>query len=108
MKGGRTGEVGVRGVLRIVVVLGALALFAPGTARANDCTITQPKSLEGTVATSITFANSTSQPLDVYWLDYGGVRVFFNSLGPFGAYTHPTWVTHPTVGTHRVTRSSLG
>ena len=64
---------------------------------ANACTITQSKSLQGTVRTDIRFVNKTSGAVKIYWLDYTGKRVFYKTLAAGASYLQPTWVTHPWV-----------
>jgi hypothetical protein len=72
------------------------------------------------VTLSLTFVNDTTVRVSVYWIDFSGARVFYNSLEPGTSYTQSTYVTHPWVvvdpagrclalvvpaapGTHRVT-----
>ena len=59
------------------------------------------KSIEGTVPTSIKFQNQTTGTgnVSVYWIDYSGQRVFYNSLGPGQSYVQQTFLTHPWVAT---------
>jgi hypothetical protein len=44
---------------------------------------------------NIQFTNTTSQTVDIYWLDYNGQRFFYQSLGPGLSYVQPTYETHP-------------
>jgi len=70
-------------------------------------------SIEGNVATSIQFTNNTGGPLNVYWINYQGQRVFYRG-GPFAAlaaeqsYTQGTYITHPWIITDVATNSCLG
>jgi hypothetical protein len=46
---------------------------------------------------SVTFANNTNVPLQVYWLDYTGARRFYRLLNPGEDYVQNTYVTHPWI-----------
>lgn len=60
------------------------------------------RSITGLVFTSIKFVNFGCQPLlYVYWLDYSGHRVLYNTLQPGQSYVQGTYVTHPWVLTRR-------
>jgi hypothetical protein len=63
-----------------------------------------PCSLEGTASSvnsnspvDVTFVNGTGQIVTVYWLDYSGQRVLYNTVAPGGSYVQPTFVTHPWI-----------
>ncbi len=70
-------------------------------------------SIEGTVPTSIQFANDTAGPVNVYWINYQGQRVFYRG-GPFTAlaagqsYVQGTYITHPWIITDVATNKCLG
>ena len=70
-------------------------------------------SIEGTVPTSIQFANDTAGPVNVYWINYQGQRVFYRG-GPFTAlaagqsYVQGTFITHPWIITDVATNKCLG
>ena len=70
---------------------------AGAAAVANSCDITQAKSLEGKVRTNIRFVNKTAGVVKIYWLDYNGKRVYYNTLAAGARYVQPTWQTHPWV-----------
>lgn len=63
------------------------------------------KSLQSTSSTSITFKNSTSSKIRIYWLDFNGKRVEYSKSGhqassdggleAGASYTQQTFVTHP-------------
>lgn len=78
-----------------VAGVGTAAPIALGTER--DCTITQPKSLEGKMETTIRFVNATSGTVGIYWLNYTGERVLYKQLAAGASYDQPTWNTHPWV-----------
>ena len=54
-------------------------------------------SIDGTRATVIVFRNSGSRAVQIYWIDYGGERKFFRSLGPGERHVQPTYMTHPWI-----------
>lgn len=60
-------------------------------------------SINGNTSTSVTFWNVYWNPVTVYWLDYSGSRVNYATLGAFGSYTQPTYVTHPWIATDSIT-----
>jgi Putative Ig domain/VHL beta domain len=62
------------------------------------------KSMEAIRSASITFSNVTSQVRQIYWLDYSGNRVLYNTLAPGASYLQQTYLTDPWV----VTNSSGG
>ncbi len=45
--------------------------------------------------TAVTFVNTLPTQVDVWWRDYFGGEVFYNSLLPFASYVQLTFVTHP-------------
>jgi TIR domain/VHL beta domain len=53
------------------------------------------RSLEANVQTSIVFTNRGNQPIRVYWLDYDGKRILYETLGTGEVGSNPTYVTHP-------------
>ncbi len=56
-------------------------------------------SITGDVSTSIQFMNQTSGPVTVYWLNYQGERVIYNTLLAGQSYDQQTFLTHPWVVT---------
>jgi hypothetical protein len=71
------------------------------------------QSIEGTVQTSIQFVNNTAGPVNIYWINYQGQRVFYRG-GPFAAlaagqsYVQGTFITHPWIVTDVANNSCLG
>jgi 6-phosphogluconolactonase (cycloisomerase 2 family)/fibronectin type 3 domain-containing protein len=63
--------------------------------------------------TSIQFANDTAGPVNVYWINYQGQRVFYRG-GPYSAlaagdhYVQGTFITHPWIITDVATNTCLG
>lgn len=53
------------------------------------------RSLEANVQTSMVFTNKESQPIRVYWLDYDGKRILYETLGTGQVFSIQTYVTHP-------------
>lgn len=51
-------------------------------------------------ATTVEFRNRTDQTVRVYWRNYSGVRVLYNTLSPGSGYVQPTFVTHPWIVTN--------
>lgn len=54
-------------------------------------------SVEGKEQTSIRFVNDSEETVNVYWLDYQGKRVFYQTLAAGMSYEQPTYVSHPWV-----------
>lgn len=57
-------------------------------------------STEFSAPTSIEFVNNGSQLVKIYWIDYAGGRVFYNSLNSGQSYVQKTFVTHPWIFTN--------
>jgi hypothetical protein len=49
------------------------------------------------VGMSLTFVNETTGRISIYWIDFDGGRVFYNSLEPGASYVQRTYVTHPWI-----------
>ncbi len=72
--------------------------LAAGLPQNTNCAITQDHSIVGDTPSSITFDNESGVTVAIYWLDYGGSRVLYNSgLVSGTSYAQPTWITHPWV-----------
>jgi hypothetical protein len=54
-------------------------------------------SQKSSIETSLTFRNTLSQPIQLFWLDYDGRRRPYQSVGPGEALVQPTFFTHPWV-----------
>jgi len=66
-------------------------------------------SIEGTVPTTIQFANNTAAPVNVYWINYAGERVsYFSGLGAGQSFVQDTFITHPWIVTDVATGTCLG
>ena len=56
------------------------------------------KSINGDTPTAVRFVNtSTTQTFQVFWLNYTGQRVLYNTLGPGQSFIQQTFLTHPWV-----------
>jgi len=55
------------------------------------------KSATGGTASTITFSNTTSTPLKVYWIDFRGKRVLYKSLAAGASYRQNSFTQHPWV-----------
>jgi TIR domain len=55
------------------------------------------RSTAGNAPTSITFANNTDEPLQLYWLDYAGKRALVGTIEKGQTLTPNTYVTHPWI-----------
>jgi len=73
------------------------ALVAPGTlsGHATGCVITAARSLRGAAVARVTFANTTTGPVNVYWLNYAGAWVQYALLAAGGSFTQVTFLTNP-------------
>ena len=70
-------------------------------------------SIEGTITTSIQFTNNTAGPVNVFWIDYQGNRIFyrggnFPTLAAGDSYVQGTFITHPWIVTDVATGACLG
>ena len=73
-------------------------MFEGGGGSTNpNCVIAVDHSISGDQPSQITFDNQSGRTVDVWWLDYEGNRVHYNTLGPEGSYLQETWITHPWV-----------
>jgi alpha-tubulin suppressor-like RCC1 family protein len=57
------------------------------------------RSIQSALPATIKFVNTTAQTLRVYWLDFSGQRVLYNTLAPSQSYFQLTFLTHPWVVT---------
>lgn len=83
-------------ILPTYFIAATFTLFAQNTL-ASCQHETQQRSHNGNVATEITFTNQRQQTLHIYWLNYQGKRIFYQSLQAGQNYLQPTYVTHPWV-----------
>ncbi len=79
-----------------------LALLWPlaGAAQTNaaiDCYLGGIRPNESLHETVITFVNNSDTEVDILWVDYDGVEVYYNTLQPGGSYDQPSFYGHPWV-----------
>jgi Tol biopolymer transport system component len=77
-------------------------------APSSACQITAGQSLNSVTPTNISFVNGTSRTVDIFWLDFNGNRVLYNTLAPDGSYVQGTFVTHPWVAVDHITGRCYG
>ena len=58
------------------------------------------QSLNSSTPTTVEFINASPQTIRIYWQNFAGQRVLYNTLVPGQAYVQPTFVTHPWVATN--------
>jgi hypothetical protein len=61
------------------------------------CSITQDRSLPSTTTSEITFVNESGQVVDIYWINFNGDFVLYNTLQPGGSYVQRTFLNHAWV-----------
>ncbi len=74
----------------------------------SPCIVTHPRSIVGDTPADITFVSSNAHAVDIFWLDYSGARVFYNTLPSGASYTQPTWITHPWVAIDKTNGQCIG
>lgn len=57
------------------------------------------RSTQGQHATEVVFSNQGAHTVSIWWLNYKGLRVWYQDLAPGESYTQPTYLTHPWVVT---------
>ena len=92
-------------MLRILLLL-TLIVAAVSLARAATIAVSPithmvcgsiARSLVSDTSLHLVFANQTKQSVSIYWLDFKGERVWYNTLAPGESYSQQTYVTHPWV-----------
>ena len=74
----------------------ALVGCTPGeSGRPNSEANPTTRSLNSDTPALMTFVNQSSQPVDIYWIDFGGIRQLYKTLEAGGSYTQQTYLTHP-------------
>ena len=54
-------------------------------------------STSGSTPALIDFVNLEPFAVDIYWINYTGDRVFYDTLGALSSYYQPTFLTHPWI-----------
>lgn len=71
-----------------------------GPAVEVDCELEDGlRSVESAQASLVDFTNRSTEPVQVFWLDYGGERVLYADLMVDATYTQASFLTHPWVVT---------
>ena len=60
------------------------------------------KSINGGIETFVDFRNNSSQPVEIFWLNYSGERVKYSNLQPDKSYTQQTYLSHPWMVTNQL------
>jgi hypothetical protein len=72
----------------------AAARSGSRAATTKACHVTQAKSLNSARTGKITFANNTTGPARIVWVDYSGKLRLYVTLPAGGFYEQPTYATH--------------
>jgi len=79
------------GVCTMVVATGAPAKPAARAASAGACHITLTRSVAGGAPTKVRWVNDAAGPIGVYWLNYTGFLVYYESIAPHASFTQSTF-----------------
>jgi tetratricopeptide (TPR) repeat protein len=66
-----------------------------------DCEITQPMSIEAVTQAQMVLVNESDVTIDIYWLNYQGGRVRYQTLAPGQNGLQHTYLTHPWLAVDR-------
>ena len=88
-----------------LILIGLLGLYAHAATHATPTHSsmkhvacgTPQRSLVSDTSLNLVFANRTRGSVSIYWLDFKGERVWYNTLAPGESYSQQTFVTHPWV-----------
>jgi len=70
----------------------AVAAQTPAhAAKSGACHITQTRSIGSPTPVKIVFANHEAGPVGVYWLNYTGFLVYYESIAPHASVTQSTF-----------------
>ena len=78
------------GVCAMLLATGARAKPAHA-AKAAACHITMTHSVGGGAATKVRWVNDRTAPIGVYWLNYTGFLVYYESIAPHASFTQSTF-----------------
>lgn len=80
----------------------ACGLVAGANAQPSRCEAEPAaRSLHAQHATEVVFKNKGTGAVRIWWLDYKGKRVWYQTLAPGESYTQSTYLTHPWVATDK-------
>jgi hypothetical protein len=81
-------------ILIIVTALAGCSIFCKPDRSSTGAT-PAVRSLNSNTPALMTFVNQSDQPIDCYWIDFGGQRQLYKRLDAGGSYTQQTYLTHP-------------
>lgn len=61
------------------------------TAMGGGCHITQPRSIASSTRVKVVFVNHDPGTVGVYWLNYTGFLVYYESIAPHASFTQSTF-----------------
>ena len=79
------------GVCTMIVASGARAKPAAHAATAAACHVTLAHSVGGGAVTKVRWVNDRTAPVGVYWLNYTGFLVYYESIAPHKSFTQTTF-----------------
>ena len=79
------------GVYAMIVATGARAKPAVHVAKAAACHITLKHSVGGGAATKVRWVNDAPTTVGVYWLNYTGFLVYYESIAPHASFSQTTF-----------------
>ena len=79
------------GVVTMVAATGAPAQPAAHAAKAGACHVTLTRSVGGGAPTKVRWVNDRASPIGVYWLNYTGFLVYYESIAPHASFTQSTF-----------------
>ncbi len=79
------------GVFTMIAATGAPAKPAAHAAKAGACHITLAHSVGGGATTKVRWVNNRTSPIGVYWLNYTGYLVYYESIAPHASFTQTTF-----------------
>lgn len=53
------------------------------------------QSIDGDIPTNFMLFNSSGSPVQLFWIDYSGKRVFYATVGPMKTHRQQTFASHP-------------
>jgi len=88
-------------VVRLVAMLGCI-IFSSAQAGViltplDPVVVNGMHSLNSNQTAAVEFINQTSFTVDVFWKDFAGTSVFYNTLTAGQSYEQSTFITHPWV-----------
>lgn len=98
--------------INILSIAGVFGFIACSTVQASviltpmdPVVINGLHSLNSNQTAAIEFVNQTSFAVDVFWKDFSGASVFYNTLNAGQSYEQGTFITHPWLITNHATNA---